>query len=531
MNQVYLKPTIQIEPLFCKWYAWPYLIPPHTASKNIVERHLKIMSSYLQNPKIHAQAVKNPAMVGGPFLDLPEEKAYEIKKLIEFTQESCQSMIDLNNALKEANEIIQSQAKGYSVEELYHLMPDILKGKIEIVYDLNNFPSLRIIEGFFYHYFYSENHQEVALSDCKSDFKKFILSSPVVNKENTIYLKIPFSDKRLDWLLNTKNQPCFLNEAIELLKIEENEKELFKSFFTLTPNAKKLNRNYYSGEGVRIRYFGHACVLLETKDISILLDPAVSYPIDNELQRYSFDDLPAKIDYVLITHNHTDHLMFETLLQLRHKIGKIVFPKNQPGSLADPSIKLILKHTGFDSLLEVDELEVINLLHGGKIIALPFLGEHCDLNIHTKLSYCINLGDKKIMFAADSNNLDPTLYDNIYDLVGNIDVLFIGMECEGAPLSWMYGPLIDLPLLRQMDQSRRQSGSNCKKALLVVEKTRCTQAYVYAMGQEPWLSHVMGLNYSPESKQIIESNMFIEACKSKGITSGRPYLKEEWELK
>lgn len=527
-QEYYLKSAIQIEPLFCKWYAWPYLIAPHTASRNVVERHLKIMLSFLQNPKMHVQAIKNPAMAGGPFLNLPEEKIGEIKELVEFTQEICKSLIELNTALKEANRIVQSEAKGYSVEELYHLMPDILKGKIEIVYDLDNHPSLRIIEGFIYRYFYSEKYQEIAISECKSDFKKFILSTPVLDKENKIYLKTSFSDKRLDWLFKLKKQPCFLSEAIELLGIEQSEQKLFKSFFTA--NSPSQSNSNYSGEGVRIRYFGHACVLVETKCIAILLDPAVSYPIDDKLQRYSFDDLPDKIDYVLITHNHTDHLMFETLLQIRHKIGKIIFPRNHGGSLADPSIKLILKHTGFDSLLEVDELEIINLLDDGKIITLPFLGEHCDLNIHSKLSYCIDIQGKKIMFAADSNNLDPVLYDNIYDLIGNIDMLFIGMECEGAPLSWMYGPLIDTPLLRQMDQSRRQSGSNCKKALLVVEKMKCSKAYVYAMGQEPWLSHVMGLNYSSESVQIVESNMFIEACNLKGIESGRPYLKEEWTL-
>jgi len=50
------------------------------------------------------------------------------------------------------------------------------------------------------------------------------------------------------------------------------------------------------------------------------------------------------------------------------------------------------------------------------------------------------------------------------------------------------------------------------------------------MGQEPWLSHVMGLNYSPESEQMIESNKFINECKAMGIESERPFGKKEWIL-
>ena len=63
MTLHYLKPTIKAEPLIWNWYAWSYLIPPLTAACNIVERHLRIMQSYVQNPQIHAQAVKDPMLL------------------------------------------------------------------------------------------------------------------------------------------------------------------------------------------------------------------------------------------------------------------------------------------------------------------------------------------------------------------------------------------------------------------------------------------------------------------------------------
>jgi hypothetical protein len=71
-KQLYLKQNIQVEPLIDHWYAWPHLIPPANAARNIAERHMKIMNSYISAPQIHLNAVKNPKMLGGPLLTLGE---------------------------------------------------------------------------------------------------------------------------------------------------------------------------------------------------------------------------------------------------------------------------------------------------------------------------------------------------------------------------------------------------------------------------------------------------------------------------
>ena len=81
----YLKPNVVIEPLFDKWYAWSHLISPATAAMNIVERHIKILNSYIQAPQIHASAVKNPKMLGGPFIDLDGKRVEDVKRLKENT--------------------------------------------------------------------------------------------------------------------------------------------------------------------------------------------------------------------------------------------------------------------------------------------------------------------------------------------------------------------------------------------------------------------------------------------------------------
>lgn len=527
MSKYYLKTNVKAEPLIWKWYAWPYLIPPITAASNIVGRHLKIMQSYVQNPLLHAHAVQDPRMLGGAFMDLDGQQVDEIRELISDTTKSCSLLIELNIAFKELDKILQSEAKGASLEDLYKRIPKLLKGFVELVYDLNCHPSIRLIEPFLYKTYYSDNYQEVALSNVTQDYRKFVLSTPRLDQTDEVYIRIPFSDKRLDYLFKSSYEPCELKDIKSLFDIPINKQQLFESFFTTIPPCQNEDKEY-TGDGIRVRYFGHACILIQTKSVTILLDPVISYPISNSsVHRYTFDDLPSQIDYVIITHNHQDHFMLEILLRLRHKIKNVVFPSNHQGALADPSIKLILEHVGFSSLIEAYEAQPIKI-EGGEIIPLPFLGEHSDLNIQSKLSYYVRLNDKKFLFAADSNNLDESLYNNIFNITGSIDTLFLGMECDGAPLTWLYGPLLTNQISRAFDKSRTLSGSNYEKAILIVEKLQCKRAYIYAMGLEPWLKYVMALSYSPDSIQILESKKFIKSCLAKGIESERLYGQKEW---
>ena len=131
------------------------------------------------------------------------------------------------------------------------------------------------------------------------------------------------------------------------------------------------------------------------------------------------------------------------------------------------------------------------------------------------------------MFAADSCNVEPRLYSHIRRDIGPVDVLFVGMECLGAPLSWLYGPLLFQRPQRGMDESRRLSGCDCEQAMNIVEQLGCTEVYVYAMGQEPWLNYVMSIKYTEESKPIIESNALIQQCRERGVIAERLFGEKE----
>jgi L-ascorbate metabolism protein UlaG (beta-lactamase superfamily) len=529
MEAYYLKPTVKVEPLIWQWYAWSHLISPATAACNIVNRHLKIMQSFIEAPEAHIQAAKNPRLLGGPFMSVDESYRNKVTQLLEQTKEDCDDLIELEKALKQFDTLLQSSAVGSSLEELYKQAPESLRGRVELVYDLNNHPSILLIEPLIYQKYYNTKFQKIKLYDSPDDKRDFILSTPRFHHANELHIDLPFSDDRLDILFSMREKPQSLEYIADLLQISANDFPVFKSLFTQDQPLTDSDQEY-KGSGVRVRYFGHACILLQTDKVSILIDPLISYQSNSIIKRYTFNDLPSKIDYVLLTHNHQDHVIIETLIQLRHKIGTVVIPKNSNGSLADPSLKLIFQSLGFNSLITLEEFETIQI-KSGSIMGLPFLGEHSDLNIQTKLAHYVQLKGKTFYFAADSNNIEPMLYEHVSKFIGNVDQLFIGMECDGAPLSWLYGPLLTKPLDRKFNYSRKLSGSNSEKAWEIIKTLNCKSVYIYAMGQEPWLGHIMALNCYDDSIQITESNYFIKKCKENGIAAERLYALKEWEVK
>jgi L-ascorbate metabolism protein UlaG (beta-lactamase superfamily) len=523
-DSLYLRPNIQVEPLFDYWYAWSHLIPPATAARNLTERHFKIMDSYINAPQVHANAVKNPKLLGGPFMDYGGKRVDEIRKLRDQTKRMRPHLIELSDAISSLDEILRTQAKGFSLQPLYQMVPDILKGYVELVYDLNHNPSFRIIEPLLYRSrYYDRSAQSLMLSVLTGDDRPFVLSTPRLESDSLFHLRVPFDDEVVDELFRLKSVPRPWGEIKEMLKVPEESEPLVRSFLTPAPPP---SYSPYRGDGVRWRYFGHACILLEAPELNMLFDPVLSYTYESDVSRYTYQDLPDSIDYVIITHNHQDHVLFETLLQIRHKVRNFIVPTSSGGFLQDPSLKLILKNVGCRNVIELDQMESLEL-ENSSITALPFLGEHSDLNVQCKAAHLVRLGNRSLLFAADSCNIEPRLYEHLYHEVGDVDAIFLGMECDGAPLSWLYGPLLTRKIERAMDESRRLAGSNFDQAIDIVRRFKTREIYVYAMGQEPWLGHIMSLKYTEQSRPIIESNRLIQECLGQGIYAERLFGEKE----
>lgn len=523
-EHLYLRSNVQVEPLIDGWYAWPHLIPPATAARNITERHLKIMDSYINMPQAHANAVKNPKMLGGPFIDYEGKRVDEIRALRDYMKRERAHLIELSAALVELDVMLKGSAKGHSLHPLYEKVPAILRGYVELVYDLNNHPSFRLIESLLYRSrYYDRSQQSVRLSKIANDDRPFVLSTPRLESDDALRLRLPFDSPVIDDLFRLKSSPRPWREIKEMLQAPDSHDDLLHSLLTPEPPP---SYSPYTGPGVRWRYFGHACILIESQGTSMVFDPVLSYTYENGISRYTYLDLPDEIDYVLITHNHQDHILFETLLQIRHKVKNIVVPRNNRGHLQDPSLKLIFENCGFKNVIELNELEEIRV-GNVSITGLPFFGEHGDLDIHSKMAWLVKLGLHSLLFAADSCNIDPMLYEHLHREFGDVDALFLGMECDGAPMSWLYGPLHSQKLERVMDESRRLAGSNYEQAMSIVNYLNCREAYVYAMGQEPWLNYVMSIKYTEQSRPIVESNKLINACRERGIVAERLYGEKE----
>jgi L-ascorbate metabolism protein UlaG (beta-lactamase superfamily) len=525
----FLKPSVRMEPLVCRWYAWPHLVSPATAALNIARRHLPIMKSYVEEPEIHASAVEDPSMLGGPFVDHGGERVNEMRCLIEATRDRCASQLALANDIDALETRLQTYGDGRSLEPLYAELPDSLRGMVELVYDTHHRPSVRYLEPLMYRSrLYDESLQSLVFDCSARDERKFVLSTPRLEDESTVFANVPFRSSAVDRLFAMREHAADVDDIVgmfEPLARGGRDALIERLFTTVVPRR----REPYRGPGVRVRYFGHACVLVETGRVSILVDPVVSYDYPSSLQRFTCLDIPEQIDYVLLTHNHQDHVMLETLLQLRHKVGTVLVPSSATGSLQDPSLALMLRTLGFKDVRSLDMLDEMPV-PGGRITALPFLGEHSDLRIDGKAAWLVDVDGRRIVFAADSRNLSPAVYELISPLVAPVDLLFIGMECDGAPLSWLYGPLVSRPLPRTHDDARSLSGSDAAMAGDIVRRFDARRVFVYAMGQEPWLNHVMCLRYTPDSPPLVESDRLIAECRVRGIAAERLFGSRELVL-
>jgi L-ascorbate metabolism protein UlaG (beta-lactamase superfamily) len=524
-DQVYLKPNVVFEPLVDKWYAWSHLISPATAAMNIVGRHLPIMESYLLAPSIHANAVLNPKMKGGPFMDFGGGRLDEVAELESRTRDKQEQVIAFAKAVKTLDRLLESEAKGYGLEEMYKKVPEILKGYVELFYDRNNNPGFRFFESLLYQSeFYNKRSQSIALWLTDNDERPFCLSTPRLAEKSIIDLNVPFHHVGIDELAKMKRTPNSYAFVKEICGITAEQEPIFETFFTDTPPPPYQR---YTGDKIRMRYFGHACILLETKDISILVDPLISYyGYHSSVDHFSDADLPDTIDYVLITHNHQDHILLETLLPLRHKIKNLIVPRTSSGKLEDPDLKLMFDNIGFNNVMDINEMQTIHF-NDAVITGLPFIGEHSDMNILTKCCYLVRIGGFKLVFLADSRIVEPNLYRHIHKHTGDVDVMFLGMECDGAPLTWLYGPLLTNKLPRDMDGSRRLAGSDCEKGMALVDIFNPKEIYVYAMGQEPWVEFISSIKYAEDANPIVQSNKLVEQCTQRGMIAERLYGEKE----
>lgn len=97
------------------------------------------------------------------------------------------------------------------------------------------------------------------------------------------------------------------------------------------PSEKNDLKNLRKTDNLLV-WFGHSSYFMQVEGQTFLVEPVFSgqaSPVPNSVKAfpgtdvYSVEDFPT-IDYLLISHDHWDHLDFETVLKLKSKTKKVI---------------------------------------------------------------------------------------------------------------------------------------------------------------------------------------------------------------
>src|SRR5687767_5334485 len=105
-----LADSTVIEPLVDRWSAWSYLIAPVTAGLHLLHYQLKVMESYMADPEMHVKVSQDPNFSGGPFVNIPPERANEVRRLLAETKEKREASLKFSRSITEFHNLLVAEA-------------------------------------------------------------------------------------------------------------------------------------------------------------------------------------------------------------------------------------------------------------------------------------------------------------------------------------------------------------------------------------------------------------------------------------
>ena len=209
-----------------------------------------------------------------------------------------------------------------------------------------------------------------------------------------------------------------------------------KPKFTLP--SKKTNLKTLSADEHVVIWFGHSSYFLQVDGKKFLIDPVFSgaaSPIAITTKSfagsdiYSLEDMPD-IDYLIITHDHWDHLDHKTVKQLRPKIAKVITSLGVGAHLelwGYPANQVIELHWG-----ESKEIE-----SGFKIHCTParhFSGRGFKRALTLWSSFVLKTPGFNLFLGGDSGY--DSHFKEIGDTFGPFDLAIL--ECGQYNPNWKY---------------------------------------------------------------------------------------------
>ena len=186
-------------------------------------------------------------------------------------------------------------------------------------------------------------------------------------------------------------------------------------------------------------WFGHSSYLIQIDGKRILVDPVFSGNISpvpiytnksfKGTDRYSVEDLPY-IDYLFISHDHYDHLDYETIVKLRSKTKNVI---------CGLGVGAHFEHWGYssDNIIEKDWNEKIELADGFVVYTTPsrhFSGRGIKANNTLWLSFLLQTPTMKIFIGGDGGY--DTHFADIGNKYGPIDLAIL--ENGQYDIKWRY---------------------------------------------------------------------------------------------
>ena len=267
--------------------------------------------------------------------------------------------------------------------------------------------------------------------------------------------------------------------------------------------SKKTDLLKLSPDSDVLVWFGHSSYFIQVDGKKILVDPVFSgaasplkfttpsYPGSDV---YTTDDIP-EIDYLFITHDHWDHLDYETVLKLKPKIKKVI---------TGLGVGAHLEHWGYDKniIQEKDWNEEVFLNDGFKVTttsARHFSGRGLKRMQSIWMSFVLQTPTMRIFVGGDSGY--DTHFADIGSSHGPFDLVLL--ECGQYNKNWKY--------IHMMPEEVIQAGLDLKtKRLMPVHWSKFT------LGQHAWDEPVIRL---------------MEANKKVNISLLTPLIGEEVNLK
>lgn len=219
-------------------------------------------------------------------------------------------------------------------------------------------------------------------------------------------------------------------------------------------------------------WFGHSSYFLQSGGKRFLVDPVfcmaspvsfVNKPFEGT-DVYKPEDMPD-IDYLVITHDHWDHLDYETVKSLKSRVGKVVCALG---------VGEHLEYWGYDKdrLVELDWFEDAPLDSGFSVHCLPtrhFSGRGLKANQSLWASFLIETPSQKIYVAGDGG------YDDHFREIGrrfpgiDLAILENGQYNE----DWKYIHLMPSNMAKAAKDLRA-------KRIMTVHHSK------YALAKHPW---------------------------------------------